>query len=125
MLQNMVSKFIIFAIHLVPLITAQMMKVYSLSGSQADYFKMTRHPGKTEVQDLSLCMRWYPVQMPKVSLGNMIILASVMEGGENGIKDEYFTLYHGTKEAETDNYGRELGSYLMATGGCRLLLDVT
>ena len=113
----MVTIFLFLTGYIVLFINAQKMKVYTLSGSQGDYIKMTKHPGKTEVQDLSVCMRWYPVQMPKVSLGNMIILASVMEGGDNGIKDEYFTLYHGTKEAETDRYGRELGSYLMATGG--------
>ena len=121
----MVTKYLVLIMYIVHLVKSQKMKVYSLSGSQTDYFKMTRHPGSTEVQDLSLCMRWYPVQMPKVSLGNMIILASVMEGAENGIKDEYFTLYHGTKEAETDNYGRELGSYLMATGCYQSLLGET
>ena len=40
-----------------------------------------------------------------------------MEGEGNGIKDEFFTLYLGTKEDQYDNYGRNIGSYLMATKG--------
>ena len=47
----------------------------------------------------------------------MVILASIMEGEGAGIKDEYLTLYLGSEDGEKDDFGREVGSYLMATKG--------
>ena len=47
----------------------------------------------------------------------MIILASIMENEGSGIKDEFFTLYHGSNEEEEDEQGRDMGTYLMATKG--------
>ena len=57
------------------------------------------------------------MQFPKAGIGNMVILASVMEGEGAGIKDEYLTLYLGSEDGEKDDFGREVGSYLMATKG--------
>ena len=57
------------------------------------------------------------MQFPKAGIGNMVILASIMEGEGAGIKDEYLTLYLGSEDGEKDDFGREVGSYLMATKG--------
>ena len=62
------------------------------------------------------------MQFPKAGIGNMVILASIMEGEGGGIKDEYLTLYLGSEDGEKDDFGREVGSYLMATKGDMLII---
>ena len=133
-----------------PLISA--MDVYSIPGGLDDFLKMIRHPGDKDLDEMSMCMRFvrldkgvfhrlkychfksptcffnacrfYSTQLPKGGIGNMKILASVMSGEGNGIRDEFFTLYMQAEEAELDEFGRGMGTYLMATRGFSLLKSV-
>ena len=122
------------------LVSSKPITAFFLPGELEDYVKMTRHPG-TDLSEISICLRlidtgytlscivavdksvtrqffrYYSVQFPKAGIGNMVILASIMEGEGAGIKDEYLTLYLGSEDGEKDDFGREVGSYLMATKG--------
>ena len=54
--------------------------------------------------------------MSKGGSGNEITLATVMEAGGSGNKDEFFFLSIDSRN-EKDNLGREFGRYLMTTKG--------